>query len=227
VWFGEAKLSDLRSRSCWMVEFFCEEIVPAPTTAYPLRSVGDLVDIRREALEPQDTPNVLMSYIGMENIESFTGSLVGFAPRYGKEIKSRSKVFRPGDVLYGRLRPYLNKVYVAAEPVGEGICSGEFYVLVPKPMLVLPHFLRALLSSSYVHQYVSKLQRGSALPRLQLQDLLSVQVPVPSVREQVEFERFLIARAKHQQRLAKELAELPQRTLDEFAQSLETGEVPL
>lgn len=224
MWTGMAKLNDLQKRASWKVEFFCDEAVQRSIAAFPLVTISEIVKERRETLDPQAQPDVLINYLGLENVQSTTGHLVGFSSRYGKEIKSRSKVFRAGDVLYGRLRPYLNKVYIANGEAESGICSGEFFVLVPNAKLVLPHFLRALLSSSYVHQVVSSLVTGSALPRLQLEDLLSIQVPLPSVEEQAAYEIYLKQQAEYQKRLAAELEELPQKTLSIFIRSLETGE---
>ena len=51
-----------------------------------------------------------------------------------REMKSAGNKFYPGDVLYGRLRPYLNKVVVADF---EGVASGEFIVMRPKEGLTL------------------------------------------------------------------------------------------
>jgi restriction endonuclease S subunit len=226
MWTGEADLDALHKRTSWKVEFFCGELLPHAVAAFPLCAIGDIVKERKETLDPQAQPDALVNYLGLENVQSTTGSLVDFAPRYGKEIKSRSKVFRPGDILYGRLRPYLNKVYVADGSVDSGICSTEFLVLTPDTRRVLPHFLRGLLSSGFVHQVVSRLQTGSALPRLQLDDLLSIEVPLPPLEQQQAYEAFLIAQAAYQRKLAEELAELPQRTLSTLMRSLETGEPP-
>lgn len=225
MWTGEANLKDLQKRTSWKVEFFCGESLPRATAAFPLSSIGDIVKEKRETLDPQSQPKTLLNYLGLENVQSTTGNLIGFAPRFGKEIKSRSKVFRSGDILYGRLRPYLNKVYVADDLVDNGICSGEFFVLKPDADRILPHFLRALLSSSYVHQFVSRLQTGSALPRLQLDDLLSIKVPLPPIEQQAAYETFLKTQSAYQRKLAEELAQLPQRTLATFTQSLESGKL--
>lgn len=225
MWTGETNLNDLQKRSSWKVEFFCGESLPRTTAAFPSSLIGDIVKERRETIDPQSHPKILLNYLGLENVQSTTGNLIGFEPRYGKEIKSRSKVFHSGDILYGRLRPYLNKVYVADELLDNGICSGEFLVLTPDANRVLPHFLRALLSSTYVHQFVSRLQTGSALPRLQLDDLLSIQVPIPPIEQQESYEIFLKIQSAYQRQLAEELAQLPQKTLTTFTQSLETGEL--
>lgn len=226
MWIGEVNLDALHKRSSWKVEFFCGESLPRAVTAFPLCAIGDIVRERKETVDPQAEPDVLINYLGLENVQPITGNLVEFTPRYGKEIKSRSKVFHPGDILYGRLRPYLNKVYVADGLVDKGICSTEFFVLAADTACVLPHFLRALLSSAFVHQVVSRLQTGAALPRLQLDGLLSIEVPLPPIEHQRAYEAFLKAQAAYHQRLAEELASLPQKTLSAFMRSLETGDLP-
>ena len=53
------------------------------------------------------------NYVGLENIQRDTGQLVDFEPQIGSEIKSNKVFFKKGMVLYGKLRPYLNKVHVA------------------------------------------------------------------------------------------------------------------
>lgn len=224
MWTEKVLLSDLRERDCWKVEFFCGETTTKNATKFDLVVLRDIVEERRQTLDPQAEPNDLFNYIGLENIQSVTGDLLNFKPKYGKEIRSRSKVFCAGNILYGRLRPNLNKVYLADEPVSSGICSGEFYVLSCQQNKVLPNFLRAVLASKYVQQYVCRWQTGSALPRLQIHDLLAIKIPLPPLNVQLIYEEFLIRENNHRCRLAAELAELPQRTLDAVVQSLESGE---
>ena len=74
-------------------------------------------------------------YIGLENIESSTGRLIGdpeatepSAPSATGEAESLSNTFEPGDVLFGKLRPYLAKAWVAAFP---GRCTTELLVMQP------------------------------------------------------------------------------------------------
>jgi len=57
--------------------------------------------------DPQAAPDA--RFIGMEHIEAHTMRLLGTAP--AASMRSSANVFEPGDVLYGRLRAYLNKVY--------------------------------------------------------------------------------------------------------------------
>jgi hypothetical protein len=94
-------------------------------------------------------------------------------------------------VLYGRLRPYLNKVFVADGRVGEGLCSGEFFVLTPRPDGFRPHVARAVLASELVRHIVRDLVTGSALPRLALDELLAIEVPVPPPEVQAAIEALI------------------------------------
>lgn len=226
MWVGSVSASEIRTRSRWKVELYCEEIATSSSTAFDLVALRHIVDERKESLDPQVYPDHLFNYLGLEHIRSITGDLIDFAPRKGKEIRSRSKIFRRGDVLYGRLRPYLNKVYIADGRAYNGICSGEFHVLVPRKDRVLPIFLRAVLASHYVQQYVSGLQTGSALPRLHLEDLLKLEIPLPPLATQQIYEAFLRKQDARRRQLMAELALLPNATVDAIVDALQSGREP-
>jgi len=227
MWTGTVDFSKLQKKSRWKVEFFCSDTVSKIEAAYELTALREVFEERHEAIDPQSYPDHVFNYLGLEHVESLTGDLVGFQPRRGKEILSRSKVFREGDILYARLRPYLNKVLLARGVVTEGICSGEFYVLIPDAGLILPRFARALLTSMYVQNYVAALVTGSALPRLQLEDLLAIEVPLPSVEQQKGFEEFLAQEENRRKALADELTGLPVALIDAVVGALESGKKPI
>ena len=65
-------------------------------------------------------------FVGLENIESQTGVLLGDTQSDFSIIESNKNVFRRGDILYGKLRPNLNKVHLANI---DGICSTDILVL--------------------------------------------------------------------------------------------------
>jgi hypothetical protein len=220
-------VSTLVAQGRWTVEFFVADRNGTKSSNYPLVQLKDVLSERREALDPQQYPKHTFHYIGLEHIQSLTGDLVdGYMPRQGREVLSRSKVFREGDLLYGRLRPALNKVFVADGPVPEGICSGEFYVLVPDQERILPHFVRALLASRYVQDVVATMTSGSALPRLALDDLLEVEVPLPSLEVQRQHESFVITQDAKRRELAAELREGPAADIESIVLALEEGTPP-
>ena len=78
----------------------------------------DAVRPRSERVSPE--VNGHLPYIGLEHIEADVMRLVGTVP--ASTMKSASARFYPSDVLYGRLRPYLNKVF---QPDFDGLCSAD------------------------------------------------------------------------------------------------------
>lgn len=95
-------------------------------------TLGQIVEPSRERALPTEVPE--MRYVGLEHIESQTMKLVGYKHAY--EVRSSSILFSKGDVLYAKMRPYLNKVWLAEF---DGLCSPVF----------LEQTIRAGLSKSH------------------------------------------------------------------------------
>ncbi|WP_181294677.1 restriction endonuclease subunit S [Heyndrickxia sporothermodurans] len=226
MWIKVVNSKDLKQDGRWKVELFTttDKQVESP---YKMIKIKELVKERKENIKPFEFPDRPFNYIGLENVTPQTGELVNFNPKKGNEIKSTSKVFHEGDVLYARLRPYLNKVYLATAnyEIEEGICSGEFHVLQPDTSKVLPNYLRTVLSSSYIQNYVKFMQTGSALPRLGIKDLMELEVPLPPLEVQSHFETFIINKIKRIATLKKELNSLPEMMISTVENSLESGAI--
>lgn len=169
----------------WNADYFLSRRLNyRATSGFELLPLRHLAVERREFLQPQDFVDSTFNYVGLENISQSSRLLVDFAPKKGKEIKSRSKIFRSGDVLYGRLRPNLNKCLVVSSVFPEGICSTEIFVLIPDVSIVHPEYLAELLVSREVQNRVQALVAGAALPRVQLPDFLDIPVPIPDIETQ-------------------------------------------
>jgi hypothetical protein len=105
-------------------------------------SVRELAEFVSDTVHPGDNPAPAESFIGLQHIERHTGRRLGSDPIGAIAMKGRKFRFRPGDVLYGYLRPYLNKVWVADR---HGLCSVDQYVLRPRTGVsadLLAHSLR-------------------------------------------------------------------------------------
>lgn len=113
----------------------------------------------------------------MEHVEAHSMKLLGSVP--AATMKSSAVHFKPGDVLYGRLRPYLNKVY---RPTFEGLCSAEFIVL-PEGERVHGGYLQYFLNSSAFVRYASHLNTGDR-PRVDFDQIASYGIPLPDTDEQ-------------------------------------------
>lgn len=153
-------------------------------SAYKLFPIRNMVKLRSEHIDPQQEPQTNFQYVGLKNVESNTRRLIGVEQKYGKDIKSKCKLFRRGDILYGRLRPNLNKCFIVDSDFQNGICSSEFLVLIPNKEMILVEFLAELLISRFFKENAHRLCVGSTLPRLRSEDFLGVMLPVPSIEQQ-------------------------------------------
>lgn len=144
------------------------------TAPVSLRDVA--TQINERVTPAEEYPNEYINYVGLENITSGTGELINFLPVHGATILSASPKFSKGDILFGRMRPYLNKVWLAKF---DGICSGEIIVLRPHEKQVNITLLHALLLSQITLHQVVPLQSGTSLPRVAASDVLSIKLPLP------------------------------------------------
>lgn len=94
-------------------------------------------------------------------------------------MKSSAVHFKPGDVLYGRLRPYLNKVH---RPTFEGLCSAEFIVL-PENERVEGKYLQYFLNSGGFVRFAAHLNSGDR-PRVDFEQIAAHDMPLPAVEVQ-------------------------------------------
>ena len=116
----------------------------------------------------QITPSTWV--LDLEDIEKNSGKLL--KKKYGTKTTSNKSCFKKGDVLYGKLRPYLNKVLIADE---DGCCSTEIVpISVSSAKLKLDaEFLSYFLRSPYFVGYANSCAYGVKMPRLGTKDAKS------------------------------------------------------
>ena len=147
---------------------------------FPVVQLGDLCEMDRRGLDPDDSTAAELRFVGVENIESQNGVL-NFAN--GSRVGSqRSTTFRFDErhVLYAKLRPYLNKVAV---PDFAGRCSTELVPLRPREG-VDREFVAHLLRRQQTIEYVMASVTGSRMPRTDMKALMLLPVPHPPLDEQ-------------------------------------------
>jgi len=133
-------------------------------------------------------------YVGLENIESWTGRYIPRAassePADGEsEPKGTSNTFDVGDVLFGKLRPYLAKALLVDRP---GVCTTELLVLRPGAEIE-PRFLFYVLLSPPFVALVDSSTFGAKMPRANWDFIGTVPIPVPSLAVQRRIARYLDA----------------------------------
>ncbi|MCC5961461.1 MAG: restriction endonuclease subunit S [Rhodobacteraceae bacterium] len=137
--------------------------------------LGDAVRPRGEKASPTEFPDY--PFLGMDHVEAQTGRLIGQVP--AGSMKSAAARFKAGDVLYGRLRPYLNKV---ARPTFDGLASAEFMVF-PENGFVLNSYLMHRLRSRDFVSFSSHLNEGDR-PRVDFNQIGTFPIEVPPIPEQ-------------------------------------------
>ena len=175
-------------------------------TVTPLASVVSFV--RDQLTTPSN------NYLGLASVQSHTGEIVDLE----ETASGNCFAYQPDDVLFARLRPYLNKVYRAEM---EGCCSTEFHVLrVNQPQELTPEYLAVVLRSRLVLAQTVHMASGNTHPRLTNDHVASLQIPIPSMEVQETIVTEVLRRRDEARRLREEAAADWQATKSWFEEQL-------
>jgi len=178
--------------------------------------LGEVAWRESVTLKPSDQPNAVFRYLGMEHVVPGQWEEPDPVEVRGCEIKSQVAVFRPGLVLYGKLRPYLNKVVV---PSFEGVASTEFVPIATREDMLSPQYLGAFLRSPDFVAYATRNTTGSRQPRIRFEALWNALIPLPPLSEQ----RRIVARIEElmgRVREARRLRQEAQKDAERLWQSV-------
>ena len=154
-----------------------EEIMHTVSKTSTLRKVVQKIS---DIVDPWENKGKI-TYVGLENIESKTGRLIGNTSSDFSTIKSNKNSFQKGDILYGKLRPNLNKVYLAEM---DGICSTDILVFrVHEPELAT--FYKHFFLSSEFNSEVLKMVTGQQLPRTSWEKISKIPVPPIDIQKRL------------------------------------------
>lgn len=168
--------------------------------SYPLIPLGEICTERNSTYLPAsnlDCPTITMT--GLANIEPYTGRY-NRIPTVSASVKSAVKLYRPGDVVFAKMRPVLRKVFFAASE-DEGFVSSEctvFTVRTDENMrpIIRPELLASILRSDFVFGQIMHLISGSGRPRVNNKDLRKILIPILPESLQVQLLAELSANAE-------------------------------
>lgn len=158
-----------------------EDVIPVEEQPYPLPegwkwvTLGDVVSVSKEKTEDFSSPS--LRYIGLEHLEKGYG-IIGFASVEG--IRSLKNIFHPGQILYGKLRPYLNKHDIVDFP---GVCSTDILVFSCKDG-ANNKFINYFFNLNHFKEYAVANSKGINLPRVSEQVVLNAFFPLPPFDDQ-------------------------------------------
>ncbi len=138
----------------------------------------DVCQQDRQTIEPFSQLSTQLPYLSLEHIESNTGRILQIPE--SNNVQSNTFAFDNRHVLYGKLRPYLNKV---ALPDFAGKCTTELIPLLPSPE-VDRVFLAWSLRRKETVDAVMRETTGSRMPRAEMETLLALEIPLPPLDEQ-------------------------------------------
>ena len=141
-----------------------------------------VVELRTERISGNSTDE---GYVGLENIEPWTGKLLltdlaVATLEDDNEKKNIVGVFHEGDILFGKLRPYLAKAHFAK---ASGICSTELLVMTPNKDIYPQFLLRVILTHEFIDR-VNAETFGVKMPRADWDTVANLNIPVPPLATQ-------------------------------------------
>jgi type I restriction enzyme S subunit len=151
--------------------------LPGYALKWESRRFSDIAQLRKERIDPRGTPSQEFC-IELEHIEPGTGNLIGYTST--EASSSLKSLFRKDDVLFGKLRAYLRKYWLASR---HGVCSTEIWVLAAKRSLVIPMFLFQLVKMESFVETASSAY-GTHMPRSDWNVVKNYEVHFPSIDEQ-------------------------------------------
>jgi type I restriction enzyme S subunit len=125
------------------------------------------------------------TYVALENIEAKSGRYIPSEQKV--EPESIVNVFENTDVLFGKLRPYLAKVFA---PDFSGTSTGEFLVLRPGKKISKKYLFYRILSQEFINT-VNDSTYGAQMPRASWNFIGNLEITLPSLREQKNIEDYL------------------------------------
>ncbi len=135
--------------------------------------------------------NELDFKIALENIESKTMKYIETKENVFSDM---GIIFKSGDILFGKLRPYLAKIYI---PNKNGICVGDFFVLSAISKVSFNSFIKYLMVSDIFIDVVNGSTYGTKMPRASWDFVGNLKLPFPTLTEQQKISKYLDEKLIH------------------------------
>lgn len=140
------------------------------------------VRVANGQVDPTIEPYRSMVLIGPEHIESTTGSLLEKVTARDQHAISGKYLFAPGDVVYGKINPYLRKVILADF---EGLCSADMYPLRATSD-VSSGFIFAVILGDHFTRYAESVSVRSGIPKINRVELADYKIALPTTKTEQE-----------------------------------------
>ena len=171
-----------------------------------LKYLAELLNNKQEFANKSD------KYIGLENIESKSGRLLGYSTNGTDGSVNK---FQKENILFGKLRPYLSKVIIAPF---DGVCSTEILVYSPNDNILTKFLFYYMLSNRFI-EIVNSTTYGVKMPRASQDIINNMSILIPPLTEQKQIVNYLDNKIANLNR-TKEKIEEQINLLEEYKESL-------
>jgi len=140
-----------------------------------IKQLSKLVRNHKQRID--EKPDTILPCIELADVQRDYG-LINFRDSSIGEAGTSTVECKGNNILFSRLRPYLNKVVLIPHSVKQAICSGEFFVLSQIDKTIPLGYLWLVLRSNIILNQSMHLPSGSIRPRIDIEDLDEVLVPI-------------------------------------------------
>lgn len=155
-------------------EFYEDDKMGLVPKGWTVKKVGEIAERKTDVIDPLKTKDVY-DYIGLEHIAPNEFSRIGKG--LSNETQALKVIFDKGDLLYGKLRPYLNKVWIADI---SGVGSTEFIVLKQNDYT---YYLYLNMQMKRFLDFTQSMTAGTQHPRVSWRDIQNYSIIVPENNE--------------------------------------------
>ena len=160
--------------------------------------LGDVLIPYKEMIHPGDRQSGTAEFVGLEHVESHTGRRLGSLTLDWANLKGRKPTFRRGQIVYGYLRPYLNKVWIAEF---DGCSSVDQFAYDVRSDLADTSFVAWFMRSPTYRRRSAIETTTGQLPRIGTEEVAAVEIGLPPLDVQREIDRETDQRFATQQKL--------------------------
>jgi type I restriction enzyme, S subunit len=153
----------------------------AAAANWPKCKLGAVLRLRKEVVHPRDNPSGPAVFVGLEHVQSLTGERIGSLRVEMSQLTGRKPRFYTGDLVYGYLRPYLNKLWVAEF---DGLCSVDQYVYEVIREKAETDFVAWFMRSPVYLERAPIDASPGQLPRIRTEEVASVEINLPPLKQQ-------------------------------------------
>lgn len=155
--------------------------VDAAANHWPTRRLGDLLVRHNEIIHPADRKSGEATFVGLEHIEANTGRRTGSLTIDLAKLTGRKPTFRRGQIVYGYLRPYLNKVWIAEF---DGCSSVDQFAFDVRQDIADTRFVAAFMRSETFLRRSEVVTTTGQLPRISVDEIAAVPIELPPLADQ-------------------------------------------